>query len=158
MKSKSLILLCLSGLLVNGCSVLPLQTKIKENHFRFENFKRDIENDKEYVHLLCANHKPVGWTQPKQYPSGEHDLWVRAVTYRSHIPHSRKEAFTHIKVTLAPEKSYMLNREIRGDKIAMWIQEVDTGTCVSEVVTAQLERPLGWDYHQRVQQCRQGSI
>ncbi|MEP1448724.1 MAG: hypothetical protein ABJK37_21640 [Paraglaciecola sp.] len=97
---------------LTGCSLFPFETAIKENHFRFENFKRDVGDDLEFVYLMCSHKKPIGWEQPKQYESGEHNLWVMVETYQRDIPISYKVAVVNFDVNLQADKSYMLNRKI----------------------------------------------
>lgn len=141
-----------------GCSSLPITTEIKEDHFRFENFKRDIGPNLEYVHLMCFHKKPVGWAEPKQYPSGKQNLWVKARVLHEDFLNSEKEAFVNFNVDLKPEISYMLNREINENNITLWIQEVNTGVVVSDVKTETLERPLQVDESLRRRQCRTSSV
>lgn len=52
----------------------------------------------------------------------------------------------------------MLNRKRDGNKISIWVQEVETGTVVSKVLTDELSRPLQVDNELRKRQCRSGSI
>ena len=140
------------------CGFLPIKADVKDGHFRFENFKRTKSPDKELVHLMCHAKKPTSWTQPKQYQAGEHDLWVKAQVYRDNTPASEKHAFANFKVNLEQGKSYMLNRKLEGEHISLWIQEVDTGVSVSDVVVAQLKQPLAEERQLRLNQCRSGTI
>ncbi|WP_231612837.1 hypothetical protein [Pseudoalteromonas sp. NZS11_1] len=107
---------------------------------------------------MCFNKKPTQWAEPKQYISGEHDLWVKASVSNPDVLNSQKEAFVNFNVNLDSDKSYMLNRKREGDKISIWIQEVETGTVVSQVLTDELSRPLQIDNELRKRQCRSGSI
>lgn len=122
-----------------GCGVLPIKSEIKENHFRFENFKIDVGSQEEYVYLMCFHKKPTSWQQPKQYPAGDHNLWIKADISNNDRQH--KEAYAQFKLHLDAGKSYMVNRKINDEKISMWIQEVDTGLRISDIVTTDLERP-----------------
>lgn len=158
MKNFKLLLVSALSIASIGCSTVPLEAEIKENHFRFENFRRDKNSKLEYVHLMCFRKKTTTWTEPKQYLSGEHDLWVKASVSERGIPSSTKEAFVNFKVTLEPGKSYMLNRKIVDDTISIWIQEVDTGIKVSEVLTSDLKIPLINDDSLRRRQCELGSV
>ncbi len=158
MKNLKLFLISALSLSALGCTVLPIKVEVKEQHFRFENFKRDKTSTLEYVHLMCYRKKPTSWTQPKQYLGGEHDLWVKASISKRHIPNSKKEAFVNFKVNLEPGKSYMLNRKVDDDKISLWIQEVDTGLGVSEVLSTELKQPLLVEYNLRKKQCESGSV
>ena len=158
MKNFKLLLISALSVASVSCSTLPLKAEIKENHFRFENFKRDKSSKLEYAHLMCFHKKPISWTEPKQYLSGEHDLWVKASISERDIPNSTKEAFVNFKVKLESNKSYMLNRKIVDNKISLWIQEVDTGIGVSKVLTSDLNNPLIIDDFLRKRQCKSGSV
>jgi type IV secretory pathway ATPase VirB11/archaellum biosynthesis ATPase len=160
MKMKNLKLLLLSAISFTSIAntTLPLKAEIKENHFRFENFKRDKSSNLEYVHLMCYQKRPTTWAEPKQYLSGEHDLWVKASISKRNISQTTKEAFVNFKVKLKPGKSYMLNRETVDDKMSIWIQEVDTGLGVSDVMIADLKKPLIFDESMRKRQCESGSV
>ena len=150
-----LVTVCVTSL---GCSVFPIKAVVKENHFRFENFKRDQGPKKEYVYLMCYRNKVTGWAEPKQYLSGEHDLWVKAHISKRGTPNSKKEAIVKFTVNLAAGKSYMLNRLIEGDKIKLWMQDVDTGLGVSETKIVDLKRPKITAYNLRKKQCESGSV
>jgi hypothetical protein len=158
MNNCKVILISLFILALSGCGIFPIQAVIKENHFRLENFKRDVTDDVEYVYLMCANKKPTTWFEPRQHISGEHDLWVKVKTLNRTIPHSTRVAIVNFKVDLDADKSYMLNRKIVDGKVSLWIQEVDTGLGVSDVLIANLKRPLLTDYHHSVKQCSSGSV
>jgi hypothetical protein len=157
-------MLFISSFLI-GCSVLPIKAKVKDNHFRLENLKRDKWSPFEHVYLMCFNKRATSWNTPKQYQSGEHDLWVKAtISDRSisnrGLPNSYKEAFVNFKVKLDSGISYMINRKIIEDNIAVWIQEVDTGRTVSEVLITKFEYPLPSvkDYKLSKKRCESGSI
>ena len=158
MKNLKWILLIAVSVTSVSCSVFPIKAVVKENHFRLENFKRDKGPTQEYIHLMCFHKKPIKWREPYQYLSGEHDLWVKASISRRGIPSSRREAFVNFKVNLESGKSYMLNRQIEGDKIKIWIQDVDTGLGVSETLYADLNRPKIIEFNLRKKQCESGSI
>jgi hypothetical protein len=158
MKNLTWFLLLAVSITSLGCSVFPIKATVKENHFRFENFKRDKGPTREFIHLMCFRKKPIGWAEPTQYLGGEHDLWVKARISKRGTLNSRKEAFVNFKVNLAPGKSYMLNRKIEDDQITLWIQEVDTGLGVSEIIIADLKRPKIIENNLRKQQCESGSI
>ena len=112
----------------------------------------------EYVYLMCLHKRPISWTTPKQFISGEHDLWVKADISDRGIPNSIKEAVVNFKVTLDSNKSYMLNREIKDEKISLWIQEVDTGDVVSQTLIKDLKRPLASDHYSSKEQCKSSSV
>lgn len=158
MKNVKLLLIIVLSISSMGLSIFPIKAVIKEGHFRFENFKRDQSEKLEYIHLMCFHQKPTTWTEPKQYLSGKHDLWVKASISNRDIPNSTKEAFVNFQVELESNKSYMLNRKVADDKISIWIQEVDTGLGVSDVVTTDLKRPKLIDDFLRKKQCKSGSV
>jgi hypothetical protein len=143
---------------LTGCGIIPIETAIKDNHFRFENFKRDVSDDLEYVYLMCSHKKPVSWEQAKQYESGEHSLWVMVETYRRDIPISLRVSVVNFDVNLQADKSYMLNRKIVDRKASLWIQEVETGLIVSDVLLADLEKPLSYDFLEKREQCKTGTV
>lgn len=113
---KNLLTAFTLGVTLLGCSNLPIKTDIKEDHFRLENFKREQGVDLEYVHLMCFKKRPTQWAEPKQYISGEHDLWVKASVSNPDVLNSQKEAFVNFNVNLDSNKSYMLNRKGMGIK------------------------------------------
>lgn len=141
-----------------GCSALPIKSEIKENHFRFENFEREGSLTQEYIHLLCFNQKPTGWTEPRQYKSGPQSLWVLASISERDIANSTKQAFYKFDITLESKKSYMLNRKRSGNNLSVWIQEADTGRRVSAVKTKELERDVMNDYFLRKKRCQASSV
>ncbi len=158
MKNFKLILISALSVASVSCSTLPLMTEIKENHFRLENFKRDKGSKLQYVHLMCFHKKPTAWAEPKQYLSGEHDLWVKASISKRDILNSTKEAFVNFKVKLESGKSYMLNRKIVDDKISIWIQDADTGVIVSDIVASELNSSQITNDSLRERQCKSGSV
>jgi len=158
MKNLNWLLILALSVASLGCSVFPIKAVVKDNHFRLENFKRDKGPKREFIYLMCFHKKPIRWAEPKQYLSGEHDLWVKARISKRGVPLSRKEAFVNFKVNLESGKSYMLNREIEGKRIKLWIQEVETGLGVSETLYADLKRPKITEYNLRKKQCESGSI
>lgn len=156
-KFKILITYCVSFFLVS-CGILPFKSEIKENHFRFENFKRYIGNPVESIHLMCFKKRPTSWTEPRQYLGGEHLLWVEANVFNQSSLIGGKKAFALFKVKLDSGKSYMLNRKIEGEKISIWIQESDTGLRVSGVVTTDLKIGQIDNNNLRVKRCRTSTI
>ena len=156
MKITQLVFVLLMSTFLFG--FLPIKADIKDGHFRFENFKRTKSPNKELVHLMCYAKKPTSWAQPKQYQAGEHDLWVKALVYRQDVPNSEKHAFANFKVNLEQGKNYMINRKVEGEHISLWIQEVESGVGVSDVVVAQLKQPRLEERQLRLEQCRSGTI
>jgi hypothetical protein len=143
---------------LSGCGIFPVDTAIQENHFRFENFKRDVTDDAEFVYLMCSHKKPIGWEQAKQYESGEHNLWVMVETFERDIPASYKVAVVNFNVNLQAGANYMLNRKIDKRKALLWIQDVETGLIVSDVLTAELKRPLSYHFLEKRKQCETGTV
>lgn len=131
---------------------------IKDNHFRFENFKRNLSFTHEYIYLMCAHKKVTGWSEPKQYIGGEHNLWVKASIENQNDSGSLKETYVNFKVNLIAGKSYMLNRTHNDNKVSLWIQEVNSGIKVSEVVTSQLKRPRYSEQSNSKKRCKLGSV
>lgn len=144
--------------LLSACSALPIKTAVKEDKFRFENFKRDDGPQIQQVYLMCWNKRPTSWAEPKQYDAGKHNLWVKATTSRRDLPNSTREAYANFQLEFEAGKSYMLNRKIEDDRISIWIQEVETGIAVSDVISATLDRPLLVENNLRNTQCESGSI
>jgi hypothetical protein len=155
--SQSLLILIISVTLL-GCSVLPIKVGIKDNHFRFQNFKKEKSSTLEYIHLMCFHKKETGWIESKQYLSGEHNLWVKASISKRFIPSSNKEAFVNFKVNLDSDKSYILNRKLAEGNISIWIQELDTGLRISDVLVAPLKQPLLIERNLRRAQCESVTI
>ncbi|WP_245961499.1 hypothetical protein [Thalassotalea euphylliae] len=159
-KNIKLLVMPLASFALLGCSALPIETALEDNHFRLENFKRDNTDNFEHVYLMCANQKPASFIHPKQHLSGQHSLWVKAELKRRNIDFSERVAVVNFNVNLEADKSYMLNREVMKDseKIALWIQETDTGVGVSEVIIADLAHPKANEYFHELKQCRTGSV
>ena len=147
---------CFTGMVLAGCSILPLEREIKANHFRFENLKQDIGEPSELIYLMCFRKRPTFWTNPKQYLAGEHELWVEANISTS--PMNNKEAFVFFKVKLDSGKSYMLNRKIEGERISIWIQESESALKVSEVITTDLNIAGLGKTTFRKNRCKAGSV
>jgi hypothetical protein len=119
MKNFKYILTYSVSIFLISCGVLPIESDIKVDHFRLENFKQDITSSSELVHLMCFRKRPVSWAHPKQYLGGDHKLWVEANISDTESPNGEKEAFALFKVKLDSGKSYMLNRKIEGEKISI---------------------------------------
>ncbi len=156
--NNSLFITSVLSVFLFGCSTLPFQAEVKDEHFRLENFKDDKGKDIDYVYLNCFHKRPTAWSEPKQFEAGEHDLWVRAVTARRGVGNSKKEAFVNFKMELEAGKSYMFNRKFTDDEASIWIQESASGKVVSDVLTAKLRTPLIIDDNLRKTQCESGSV
>lgn len=124
---------------LSGCSTSPTTVEVKQDHYRFENFFRDIDIENEHIFLACHLKRPTDWQNPKQYKAGEQNLWITARVGDPNFKNLKKEAHFNFNVYLESGKSYMPNRKIDGDKISLWISEVNTGKRVSEVQVADLE-------------------
>jgi hypothetical protein len=138
-----------------GCSQMPVV--VKDNYFRFENFKRDVGQPQEYVYLMCLRKRPTYWSEPKQFLSGEHELWIKAIIRGKDTYNTEREAVANFKVTLDGGTSYMVNRKLQDDNISLWIQEVDTGLVVSNVITQELIIPRSFG-SLRKKQCASSTI
>ncbi|MFT6529820.1 MAG: hypothetical protein ACJAZB_001471 [Psychrosphaera sp.] len=154
---KSFLALLFSASII-GCSAIPANDEIKANHFRFVNFKSDTGALLEYVHLMCFRKKPTEWTEPKQFEAGEHSLWVKANISRLDFANSKTEAFVNFKVKLEANKTYTLKRKLEGQKILMWIVDVETGQAVSEVLEGELKKEPIYLGNKRIKTCRSGTI
>lgn len=141
MKSTLLSVALFTGFL-SGCEVLPIQTEIKQDHFRFQNFVQNVQPDHEYIFLACHRHQPTGWSVAKQYPAGAHNIWIKAEKFDDELTGQPKVAYFNVKTTLEAGKSYMPIRKIDGKKITLWIQEVDSGKRVSDKLESELRWPL----------------
>ena len=158
---KSSVFCCLSLLIassISGCSILPFKTEIKENHFRFENFRQEDGTKRESIRLLCYKQSPSAWFEPRQYIAGEHVLWVKASTKKQAVVNSTREAYVKFVVDLLPNKSYMLNRKVVEDDISIWVQDVSSGEVVSKVEVSQLKRPLLMEELRVKQMCESSTI
>jgi len=145
---------------LTGCTQLSGPFGVSENEVRFENFKRDGNQDiHSFVHLACQNNKLLGWHEPRKFESGQHSLYVRAATNHRNADNSLKQAYLNFEVYLEGGKSYMLNRELDGDNaMKVWIQEVDTGVGVGEVKTVSLDKPFNKNERQHRAQCSAGTV
>ncbi|TRY30659.1 hypothetical protein [Aliiglaciecola sp. M165] len=157
MKNRNLIIVCLASLVVFGCSTLPIETALKDEHFRIENFQRNIDDPRESLFLMCSNNQLVNWHAAGQFPAGEYDLMVIAVSNKRFVPHSRKEAEVRFNVNLESGKNYTLNRKREGNDISVWIQDAESGKRVSDVQTTTMKLPLGNTYRRRLHECRTGT-
>jgi hypothetical protein len=158
MKNFKHLFVIVASMFIVSCGILPFKSEIKENHFRFENFKKEVGNPAESINLMCFRKRPTSWTEPKQYLSGEHLLWVEADIYNQSSSIGSKTAFALFKVKLDSGKSYMLNRKIEGEKISIWIQESETGLRVSGVVTTDLKIVANDNNYLRVKRCKTSTI
>jgi len=156
MKNFKYLLTCFVSMFLAACSISPLEREIEVNHFRFENFKKDIRTPSELVYLMCYRKRPTSWAEPKQYLGGEHELWVEANVSASSMNY--KEAFVFFKVKLDSGKSYMLNRKIEGEKISIWIQETGNALRVSDIITTDLKKTVFENRTLRQKRCKTGSI
>lgn len=155
---KLFLAIVASTLYLTGCGILPIEAKVEKDHFRFENFENDIDDEPVYAFLLCYKSQPTFWNTPKQYEAGEHNLWVKAYTYKRGVRNSVKQAITRFDISLNEGKSYALKTKLDGKNIDLWIQESDSGEIVSEVVTKKLEYPLHRDDLLNRKRCVEGSI
>ncbi|MFQ3190098.1 MAG: hypothetical protein ACI936_001228 [Paraglaciecola sp.] len=138
-----------------GCIQLPVS--VKGNHFRFENFRTTDKNPAELVSLMCFRKKPSYRIEPKQFVSGENSLWLLATIEGNENMYLAKEAVANFNITLDAGKSYMANRIIQQGNISMWIQEVDTGLIVSDIVNKELSCPT-FKGNLREKQCKSGTL
>lgn len=152
---KTLLLSMLFIVVLVSCNQLPVM--VKDNHFRFENFKRNVDQPLEIVQLMCEHKKPIAWTEPKQFLSGEQNLWIQAIIWDKGNSYLAKEAVANFIITLNAGKSYMVNRKIQDENISLWIQEVKTGVVVSDVIIKKLTYPL-FKGNLREKQCKTSTV
>ncbi|MUH72067.1 hypothetical protein GNP35_05965 [Psychrosphaera haliotis] len=158
MKSIKLVVAAIIGSIVSGCSVLPIKSSIKDNHFRIENFMDDRGADKEYVYLMCHKKRVTTWSNPKQFMAGKHNLWVKALVSKRDTANSQRVAYVNFEIELSAGESYTLNRKIDDEQISIWIQDSENGKVVSKVKVAKLELPKVVDKRLRREQCESGTI
>lgn len=152
---KSLLLNILVLGLLASCSQLPVV--VKDNHYRFENFRTNDKDPEEFVILMCFRKKPTSWSEPKQFLSGKQNLWLRAIIKGNANQYLPKEAVANFNVTLDAGKNYMANREIQQNNISLWIQEVESGVIVSDIITKELVYPT-FKGNLRKKQCKTSSV
>lgn len=140
-----------------GCETLPIRAEIKEDHYRFENFVQNVEPKHEYIFMACHRHKPTGWNVAKQYPAGPQNLWIKAAKYTTTTSNVPRVAYFNLQTNLEAGKSYMPNRKIEGNKIALWIQEVESGERVTEILEAELKFPVAETIVSH-KQCKTSSV
>ena len=158
MNQTKVILTLMLLIFIYNSNAAPLTDAIKTEHFRFENFQQDRRKNIEYVYLMCHRKKVTPYIYAKQMLAGDHNLWVRATSSRRGVKNSIKEAIVNFKVNLAAGKNYQLNREKKDGKIAIWIQDIETGEIVSDVIKTKLKIRLIVDERLRRKQCQSGSV
>jgi len=158
MKYIGVSLLVLAGIASSGCSVFKDKYAVKENHFRFENYKKDSFDQIERAFLTCQDHKPTKKFEPRIFEVGQHNLWVTATVSKDSLKNQTKEAFVNFDVTLESGKSYELDGNVIGNKISLWIKDSSTDEAVSEVITTNLERPSVDNYKKRLEWCKSGTV
>lgn len=157
--NKKLLLIAPLVASLTACAMFPFEKEVQDGHFRVENFSYDHMNDTiEYVYLMCHNKKPTSWTAARQYPAGEHDLWVKATFQNVGVSHSYREAFVNFKMELPAGGNYQLAHEIQNETVSIWLQDVETKEKASEVITTSLNRKNVGDSGKRIQQCQQGTV
>jgi len=158
MNYMKLILFALLSIVAFNSHAVPLNGSIETGKFRFENFQQDRSKNIEYVYLMCFHKKVTPYIYAKQMLAGEHDLWVKATSSRRGVKNSIKEAIVNFKVNLEAGKNYQLNRKKTDGEIAIWIQNIDTGEIVSNVIKTKLKIRLIVDERLRRKQCQSGSV
>ena len=143
---------------LTACEILPVKTDIKENHARLENFISDKTNNKEYISLMCKNKKPTKWMTPTQILAGEHNIWIEIKNSQSDTPNSERISFINVNVIFDEGKSYTLNRKRENNRLTVWIQELSSGSIVSEVIRPEMKYPLYHSYEEKRRHCLSSSI
>lgn len=151
----TLLLLC--NLL--ACAMSPFNNDIKQGHFRIENTSYDNSQGRtEYVYLMCHKHKPATWVTARQYPAGKHNIWVKATYQEANNHNSYQVAFANFNLTLPAGGNYQLAHTIHDESISIWLQDINTLSAKSEVVTAKLTRNNIANSTKLINQCKQGTV
>ncbi|AIF98057.1 MAG TPA: hypothetical protein DCW74_15015 [Alteromonas australica] len=158
MKVSHLLCTLLGLIAVSGCSTMSTQAKQEDSQFRFENFEQDKAFNNDYAYLMCFRQRPTEWQPARHYDSGEHNLWVRAVSYERRLPSTEREALVNFKLELDAGKDYRINREINDGIVKVWIEEKDSSEIISEVKTAELKRPINAQLTRDLSLCQESTV
>ena len=136
MKNYGFVFLFSSLFVLFGCATFPLKVDIKDNHYRLENFKVTGSQYSEYLTRGCLYTEPNthSWQIPQQYlkNSGKEKFWIQASLSKNGVP-GVHYTYVSLSADFEANKSYMLNRKRVEFKVSIWIQEVETGTIVSNI-------------------------
>jgi len=156
MKKSSIAMILGTALVISACGVLPFKAGITEGHSRVVNLSVSTGEVVEKVYLMCHRKRPREWVQSSQLEAGQHDVWVKANV--ADIDLGIKNAVVNFKVNLEAGKSYALNKERKGNKIAIWIEEGASSTVVSEIVVGDLRHPQVYPERELIRQCSLGTV
>lgn len=167
MKLRSITLTASMLLLSTLCAcssvveMVAQQTQIQPNEARIDFFAQRVEAEKEYVQLMCRNHRLSEDLVLRDVAAGKHVLFVKASVINSNLDYQNvREAIVKFDVTLEGVeggKRYSLSQSREGDHMKIWLQESDTGLIASQIIDTTIEVPqmVG---NLRVKQCKAGTV
>ncbi|WP_412722608.1 hypothetical protein [Alteromonas sp. D210916BOD_24] len=164
MKLRSVTLTASMLLLSTLCAcssvvdMIAQQAQVQPDEARIEFFAQRVESEKEYVQLMCRNHRLSDEFLLRDVEAGKHVLYVRARVINSNLDFQNvREAIVKFDVTLEGGKRYSLSQSREGDQMKIWLQESDTGLIASQIIDTTIEVPqmVG---NLRVKQCREGTV
>ncbi|BFT30905.1 hypothetical protein D210916BOD24_20810 [Alteromonas sp. D210916BOD_24] len=138
--------------------MIAQQAQVQPDEARIEFFAQRVESEKEYVQLMCRNHRLSDEFLLRDVEAGKHVLYVRARVINSNLDFQNvREAIVKFDVTLEGGKRYSLSQSREGDQMKIWLQESDTGLIASQIIDTTIEVPqmVG---NLRVKQCREGTV
>jgi len=107
---------------------------------------------------MCFNQRPNSTLALRDVEEGEHVLFVRASVINKDLPFGNvREAIVRLDVDLEGGKRYSLSQTRDNHDIKVWIQETDTGTPVSDIVSTRMQYPESFG-DLRLEQCKEGTV
>lgn len=164
MKLPSLLLATAIAPLFACTSVVDIvdqQANVQPNEARidfFANRGEAFDNKREYVKLMCFNQRPNSALVLRDVEEGEHVLFVRASVINKDLPFGNvREAIVRLDVDLEGGKRYSLSQTRDNHDMKVWLQETDTGTPVSDIVSTRMQYPESVG-DLRLEQCKEGTV
>lgn len=160
MNSRLLSMLGALTLTVSGCSLLPIETDVKEGFVRIKSQHDYTPNRGESIFLFCHKQRVVEHETNREYPAGQHNLWVMVNVSDAANNATGREAVVNFNVDLAPGKKYIFNSEMleKEAEMAVWIEDFDSAEVVSPIVKTTLSNPNLVPYQLRKKQCESSSV
>ncbi|OUL56362.1 hypothetical protein [Pseudoalteromonas ulvae] len=160
MKSRLLCVLSALTLTVSGCSLLPIETDVKEGFVRIKNQYDNTPNRNESIFLFCHNQRVIEHQTNREYPAGQHNLWVMVNVADTVHNSAGREAVVNFNVDLPAGKKYILNGQMldQNAEMAVWIEDFDNAEVVSPIVKTSLKNPSLVPYQLRKKQCESSSV
>lgn len=161
MKLKTLLCMAATVPLFACTSVVDVvndQATIQPDEARVDFYVQRTDRERDFVHLMCENHRPNSEIEVLDVQAGEHVLYVKSSVINSNLLFKNiREAVVRFDVNLEGGKRYMLNQTREGDSVELWLQEADSGLIVSNKVstTVNLASAVG---NLRMKQCREGTV